>query len=79
MNKEQKVLLQQVIEHRWFGLLETAVKEFEDSVLQSLKTISLWDEKQLQVLNAKQNYLKGIEDLMKFLKSKTTSIGKRNF
>ena len=54
-------------------------KEKKKKVLKSLKTINLADEKHLAILNAKQNYLKWLEDFTNTLKAKTNKIGTRDF
>jgi len=62
-----------------YKLLKELIKDFENVVLQWLKNINLWDTEALKVLNAKQNYLKGTEDLLKTIESKTNKIWKRKF
>lgn len=79
LTKEEKADLELLMNHKGFKLLENLVGEFENDVLKSLKTINLADDKQLRILNAKQNYLKWVEDFLSTMKNKTNSIGKREF
>ncbi len=79
LTADQKQQLKALTQHKWYQILLDLSKEFENTVLQQFKTISLWDEKQLQELNAKQNYLKGMEDFIKTVSWQTQQIAKRDF
>ena len=79
LTNEQKEALSGIMKHPWFKVLNECIKDFENNVLQSLKTINLANENDLAILNAKQNYLKWLEDFTKTLSGKTNQIGKRKF
>ena len=79
LDKQQKEDLKLLIESRGFKVLDSIIKDFELDVLRSLKKVNLADEKQLKVLNAKQNYLLWIEDIQNLLKNQTNSISNRKF
>ena len=78
LTKEQKATLNELLNHRWFQLLEELVKDFEYSVLDKLRNIDLSNEKDLSILWKNQNYLKWVQDFITTIKSKTNTIGKVN-
>jgi hypothetical protein len=79
LTKEQKATLNELLNHRWFKLLEELVKDFEYSVLDKLRNIDLSNEKDLSILWKNQNYLKWVQDFITTIKSKTNTIGKKDF
>lgn len=73
----QKEDLKLLLQHRGFQVIVDVIEDFELEVLKSLKTISVGSADQLQILNAKQNYLKGLEDMLNLLKNQTNTIWQR--
>ena len=79
LNDKERADLELLTKHQWFKLLKELISEFETDVLKSLKRVNTWNKEHLAVLNAKQNYLLWLEDLINTLEAKTNKVWKREF
>ena len=68
LSKEQKSDLRSLTEHRGFRLLEEILEGKKASLLNEFMTADLWQESTRQRLFGVQNYVWGMESLLKTAK-----------
>lgn len=69
LEQYQKDDLGDLVNHRWFSVLELIVKDMEYNLLKKFKTANLWDPNIWQELNWVQNKLSWAEELISTAKS----------
>ena len=77
LTQQEKTDLEGLVSHRGFKVVEKIISGFELDILRQFKTISVADVEQLKILNANQNYLKGLEDTIQTIRGNAQSIKQR--
>jgi len=74
MTEDQKSLIQALVKHPWFAIVEELEKQESIRLGQSLIHADLSDEKQLKILRENQIYAKARRDFLENIRQATIDV-----